>query len=123
MSRNKQLYALRGAVQCLNEAVDIEKWVSALYRELLAKNSLNEADVVSVIFSVTQDLDLLNPCAALRRAGWARELALFATQEPSAQDGLPRVIRILMHCYLNEGATLRHVYCNGAEVLRPDRKG
>jgi chorismate mutase len=123
MPNNKRLYALRGAVQCLNETGDIEKWVSTLYRQLLTKNSLNEADVVSVIFSVTQDLDALNPCAALRRAGWARDTALFAVQEPSVRDGLPRVVRVLVHCYLDEGATIRHIYCNGAEVLRPDRKG
>ncbi|MDR0644399.1 MAG: chorismate mutase [Treponema sp.] len=122
MPKNKRLYALRGATQCLNEAEDIERQVSTLYSELLAKNSLDEADVVSVIFSITSDLDALNPCTALRRTGRARDLALFAVQEPDAQDSLPRVIRLLAHCYLNEGAEVRHVYCNGAEVLRPDRK-
>jgi chorismate mutase len=123
MSNNKRLYALRGAVQCLNKADDIEKMVSMLYGQLLARNFLDEADVVSATFSITQDLDALNPCTALRRTGWARDTALFAVQEPSVRDGLPRVVRVLMYCYMNEGATVSHVYCNGAEVLRPDRKG
>jgi chorismate mutase len=31
------------------------------------------------------------------------------------------VIRLLIHCYMEEGRPLRHIYQNGAEVLRPDR--
>ncbi|MDR1126886.1 MAG: chorismate mutase [Treponema sp.] len=120
---DKRLYALRGAAQCLNETGDIEKWVSTLYSELLTKNSLDEAEVVSAIFSTTQDLNALNPCTALRHEGLAQDTALFATQEPTTQSSLPRVIRVIVHCYMEEGAVLHHVYCNGAEVLRPDRKG
>jgi chorismate mutase len=112
---------LRGAAQCLNEADDIEKWVSALYSELLTKNSLNETEVVSAIFSITQDLNALNPCTALRHAGLAQDTALFAAQEPTVRDSLPRIVRVIVHCYMEEDAVLHHVYCNGAEALRPDR--
>ncbi|GHV90601.1 chorismate mutase [Spirochaetia bacterium] len=117
----KRLYALRGAAQCLNEAEDISLQVSALYDELLRSNSLCEAEIVSVIFSITPDLDAKNPCAALRQAGRAPDLALFAIQEAAARGGLERTVRALIHCYLDEGSTPRHIYRNGAEVLRPDR--
>jgi chorismate mutase len=95
--------------------------VGALYDELLLRNKLLEADLVSVIFSVTADLDALNPAAALRNYGRAVEASLFTTQEAYAEGWLERTIRVLIHCYLDEGAALRHVYRNGAEVLRPDR--
>jgi chorismate mutase len=94
-----------------------------LYKELLTENILDEDGIVSAVFSVTADLDAQNPCTALRRAGLACGTPLFAVQEAAVQDSLPRVIRILVHCYLNEGAVIRHVYRNGAESLRPDRKG
>jgi chorismate mutase len=117
----KRLYALRGAAQCLNEAGDIGVQVTALYDELLGANKLAEGDIVSLVFSVTPDLDAKNPCAALRQAGRAPGLALFAVQEAAALGSLPRTVRALIHCYLDEGAVPRHIYRNGAEVLRPDR--
>ena len=119
---DKRLYGLRGASQCMNTAEDIRRQVSLLYDSLLEKNRLAEEDIVSVIFSLTADLDALNPAAALRQTGRAGELALFSLQEAETADAaLPRVLRVLAHCYLPQGAKPCHVYRNGAEVLRPDR--
>jgi chorismate mutase len=117
----QRLFALRGAVQCLNTPEDIREQVTLLYDALLEQNRLEEVDIVSLIFSVTRDLDALNPAAALRQSGRAGELALFAVQEAEIQGGLERVIRALVHCYLPQGSAPRHVYRNGAEALRPDR--
>ncbi|MDR2078975.1 MAG: chorismate mutase [Treponema sp.] len=122
MTGEKRLFALRGAAQCKNEEDDIIRQVSALYDELLSKNNLDEADIVSVIFSVTGDIDVKNPAAALRFSGRAPDLALFVLQEAAIQGGLERTIRILIHCYLSPAAQPCHVYRNGAEILRPDRK-
>jgi chorismate mutase len=121
MISEKRLFALRGATRCKNEAEDITEQAGRLYDELLARNGLAEPDIVSIIFSVTADLDALNPAAALRRSGRAGEASLFAVQEAAAQGSLDRTLRVIIHCYLEEGAALRHVYRNGAEVLRPDR--
>lgn len=117
----KRLYALRGAAQCLNTAEDMREQVAALYDALLAVNGLQERDIVSLIFSVTRDLDAANPAAALRQSGRAADIALFAVQEAESRGALERTVRSLLHCYLPEGAVPRHVYRNGAEVLRPDR--
>jgi chorismate mutase len=117
----KKLFALRGATRCLNQEQDIAKQVSALYDELLGANRLAEEDIVSLIFSVTGDLDAQNPAAALRQSGRGGDLALFALQEAAVSGGLERTVRVLIHCYLAEGAVPRHIYRNGAEVLRPDR--
>jgi chorismate mutase len=119
--REKRLFALRGAVQCLNEAGDITEQVAGLYDQMLRDNRLAPEDIVSLVFSVTPDLDALNPASALRRSGRAADLALFAVQEAPSQGGLERTIRALLHCYLDEAHSPRHIYRNGAEVLRPDR--
>jgi chorismate mutase len=121
--REKRLFALRGAVQCRNNAEDITREVTILYEELLRKNGLAEEDIVSVFFSLTPDLDTLNPAAALRRSGHAGETALFVLQEAVIKGGLERIIRVLIHCYLDRQSVPRHVYRNGAEVLRPDWAG
>jgi len=117
----KRLFALRGATRCLNSREDIQEQVVKMYDELLSANRLSVDDLVSVIFSVTADLNAINPASALRKTGRAKENALFVTQEANFSNSLERVIRVLMHCYLENGATPVHVYRNGAEVLRPDR--
>jgi chorismate mutase len=121
MTAGKRLFALRGATRCKNEGGDITEQVGLLYDELLARNGLAEPDIVSIIFSVTADLDALNPAAALRAYGRAGEASLFALQEAAAQGGLERTVRVIIHCYMDESAHARHSYRNGAEVLRPDR--
>jgi chorismate mutase len=118
----KKLFALRGATLCLNDPADIKKQVTAMYDELLKRNNLAETDIVSIIFSVTQDLDAKNPASALREEGKAGEAALFVTQEAHFSNSLSSVIRLLIHCYLSSASNVVHVYRNGAEVLRPDRK-
>ena len=121
MITGKRLFALRGAAQCKNEPEDITEQVGRLYDEMLARNGLEEPDIVSIFFSVTADLDALNPATGLRRYGRAGEASLFVLQEAAAQGGLERTILALIHCYLDEGTRPGHVYRNGAEVLRPDR--
>lgn len=117
---DKRIFALRGAVRCLNEKDDVKKQTAALYDELLSKNHLDEDDIVSVIFSVTNDLDAMNPASALRCEGRAGKAALFVTREAFFPGGMERVIRVLIHCYLDAARNPVHVYLNGAEALRPD---
>ena len=117
----KKLYALRGASQCLNTVKDISSQIAVMYDELLNFNKLEEKEIVSVIFSVTGDLTAANPCTALRKSGRAGELSLFSVLEPECAGSVERIVRVIIHCYLDEGQKPRHVYRNGAEVLRPDR--
>jgi chorismate mutase len=105
----------------LNSEEDIRLQVTALYDQLLRENNLAEPGIVSLVFSITTDLDAGNPAAALRKAGRGADLALFCVQEAKSSGSLERTIRALIHCYLEENATPPHVYRNGAEVLRPDR--
>jgi chorismate mutase len=117
----KKVMALRGAVQAKNTGKDIGEQVVLLYDKLLAANGLAEENIISVIFSVTGDIDALNPAAALRQSGRAEQPALMVFQEGRFPGSLPETIRVLIHCSLEETAVPRHVYMNGAEALRPDR--
>jgi chorismate mutase len=117
----KKLFALRGAARCVNSEEDIVRQVSAMYDEILSLNNITERDIVSLQFSVTCDIDAANPAAALRSTGRAKDVALFAVQEARSKDSLPRTIRCMLHCYMDGGTSPRHVYINGAEILRPDR--
>jgi chorismate mutase len=115
------LRALRGAVCSENNQEEIKKRTVELYDRLLKDNELAETELVSLFFSVTADLTALNPASALRKAGRAGEAAIMVFQEAEYIDSLAGTIRVLIHCYMDNQKPLRHVYCYGAEKLRPDR--
>lgn len=118
-----RLYALRGAVCCDNTKESIAKNTCDMCRALFEKNKITEKNIVSMCFSVTSDLDALNPCTALRQGDVGLDtsaIALFCTQEAAIKGMTPRVIRVLVHCYMEENSSVTNVYINGAEVLRPD---
>jgi len=120
MNEYNKLFALRGATGCQNTTEDIQKRVTELYDALLQRNSLKEDQIVSIQFTITPDLTVLNPASALRRSGKAQNVALFAAAEPVIDGMMPQMIRILIHCYLPLNHIPQHVYINGAERLRPD---
>jgi chorismate mutase len=93
---------------------------------LFALNKVSPDDIVSIQFTMTPDLNALNPAAALRRGTCGIDVsrcALFCSQEPVTEHMLPRTIRVLVTVYLQDGSELQHVYIQGAEKLRPDFAG
>lgn len=119
----KRLYAIRGAITCKNTASSIKDATQALCKELFQANSLKACDIVSVQFSLTQDLNAMNPCTALRQSCTGLDtstLALFCTQEATTQNMLPQTIRVLVSAYMEEGTKVIPIYLEGAKALRPD---
>lgn len=114
----KRLHGIRGAWCTQNTEEAIAKDVSAMIRLIFQKNSVCEEDIVSVQFTVTSDLDALNPAAALRKEGLCTHCALFCSLEPQVKNSLNHTIRVLITAY-SENAPV-HIYGGGAEVLRPD---
>jgi chorismate mutase len=48
---------------------------------------------------------------------------LLCAREIDVPGALPRVIRLLLHCYADPGSEPRHVYLREAESLRRDLQG
>ncbi len=109
---------MRGAACCTNTPESIQDTATALYREILAKNRIEEADIVSIQFTVTADLTAINPASALRMQGFALDTPLFVSLEPQVENSLPHTMRIMITFYGKEKPIA--VYINGAEILRPD---
>lgn len=92
-------------------------------RALFEKNTLDSEDIVSVQFSLTRDLDEMNPCAAMRKYDVGIDtshIPLFCTQEAYIKGGLEKVIRIMVTAYMEGDSVPVPIYMNGAEKLRPD---
>lgn len=118
-----RLVALRGATTCTaNTAAAIRDAVGELLDALMDRNQLRPAALVSVLFSVTADLDALFPASVARhRSGW-EDVALLDTQQMKMQGDLPRCIRLLANAWLPEHRVAHHPYLRAAVALRPDRR-
>lgn len=95
----KKLRALRGATSTANEASQIKEDSVSLYTSILQRNKLKEKDIVSVHFSLTQDITKYNPATALREQGFLLNTALFVSQEPKIEGSPPYIIRVLILYY------------------------
>ena len=115
-----RLIALRGAVSVeVNEADAILRATEALMREMLACNALAAEDLVSCIFTLTEDLDAEFPAVAARNIGFDR-VPLLCAREVPVPGAVPKVIRILMHYYAPDVHRAQHVYLGDARALRSD---
>jgi len=94
-----------------------------LLKSLVEANDIQVADLASVIFTATPDLDAVYPAVAARAMGWT-EVPLLCMQEMAVAGSLDRCIRVLMHWNTDrEDSDVRHVYLEGARALRPDLVG
>jgi chorismate mutase len=118
-----RLHALRGATTVhANDAEAILDATDTLMRAVLERNALSAEDLVSCVFTLTDDLDAEFPAVAARRIGLSA-VPLLCAREIPVPGSLPRVIRVLIHCYLAEGREPEHVYLNEAARLRLDLGG
>jgi chorismate mutase len=117
------LRALRGATTVeRNDSDSILAATEELVREVMDRNSIGPEQMVSCIFTCTADLDAEFPAVAARGLGLSA-VPLLCAREIDVPGSLPRVIRLLLHCYSDEGAPARHVYLREAVALRKDLEG
>ena len=118
-----KLRALRGAITVdANDSESILAATDELMRALLEQNSLDNDDLVSCIFTCTRDLDAEFPAVAARNLGLS-SVPLLCAHEIDVPGALPKVIRLLLHCYADPETEPKHVYLREAESLRRDLKG
>src|SRR2546430_7016545 len=115
-----RLFALRGATSVdRNDAEAILGATEWLMREIMKRNTIGPGDVVSCIFTMTDDLDAEFPAVAARRLGFDR-VPLLCAREVPVPGSLPRIIRLLAHYHADEGHEARHTYLGAAQQLRQD---
>ena len=113
---------IRGATTVeVNTSEAILEATHELLQLIIEANELDSADIGSVIFTTTADLDAEFPAIAARRMGW-HDAALMCGHEMAVPGALARCIRILIHWNTPKSqAEIKHVYIRGARNLRPDR--
>lgn len=113
--------ALRGATTVEKDTADqVTRRVQELVREMLDRNGIDKDDLISVIFTATDDITSIFPATAARGIGLG-DVPLLCARELSVDEGTPLCIRVLMHFSTGRPRSeLRHVYLEGARGLRDD---
>jgi chorismate mutase len=117
---NDKLFALRGATTVkADDADQILEATEELLVEIMQRNNLTPAAMVSCIFTTTNDLSAEFPAVAARNIGM-NTVPLLCAREIDVPGSLPLAVRVLLHYYAPEGHSSQHVYLRDAVTLRAD---
>ena len=113
--------AIRGAIQVeSNDRDEILTAASELITSVMERNALTSDELISIVFTVTPDLDAEFPAYAVRLLGITDVPMLCATEIP-VPTAMPRVLRLLAHVETDlPRSAIRHSYLRGAALLRTD---
>jgi chorismate mutase len=121
MANAVRVRALRGATTLdADDRHHLLERTQELIQAVFARNDLTEDDLISIVFTATDDISSAYPAEAAREAG-ITHVPLLCARELEIDGGIPRCIRILIHAYTAKSpAALRHVYLHEARQLRTD---
>jgi len=113
--------ALRGATTIdIDTADEVRARTIDLLQQMLERNGVEHDDIISVLFTATDDIHSMFPASAARDIGFG-DIPLICARELDITDATPRCIRVLLHLTTTRSRSeLRHVYLEGASGLRDD---
>ncbi len=113
--------ALRGATTVDEDTAEqLSSRTVELLEAMLERNGVDHEEIVSILFTATDDLHCAFPAAAARTIGLG-DVPLICARELEVEGATPRCIRVMMHLWTERPrADLRHVYLEGARGLRDD---
>lgn len=113
--------ALRGATTIDDDTKEqVTSRTQALVSAMLDRNDVSKDDLISIVFTATDDVHSMFPATAAREIGLG-DVPLLCARELDIEGATPRCIRVLMHVMTNKARSeLHHVYLEGARGLRDD---
>ena len=116
--------ALRGATTVDADTPEqIASRTAALLEEMFDRNGVDHDDLISIWFTVTDDISSAFPASAARAIGLG-DVPLLCAREIPVVGSMPRCIRVLAHLATDRPRNeLRHVYLENAVGLRDDLPG
>lgn len=114
--------AIRGATTVeVNSKEAMRDAINELLIDIETRNQLDYDEIVSVIFTVTPDLDAVFPASIARERSQWTNVPLLDIQQMQVKGSLAKCIRVLI--YVNSDKPqieMSHSYLRKAEKLRPD---
>lgn len=114
--------AVRGATTITeNTEEEIFQAAQEMIKEIMDKNDIYQSDMISIIFTVTDDITAAFPAAGIRKMG-ITDVPLIDMASPKIDNALKMCIRVMVLVNTDRN-TVNHIYQRGAKVLRPDIAG
>jgi chorismate mutase len=115
---------VRGARGAIVVGEDIPDVVLAattrLLGTLIERNGVAAEELISILFTTTEDVRSVFPAEAARAMGLG-QVPLMCAREIPVDGAMPSVVRVLMHFHTEAALDeITHVYLDGAETLRDD---
>lgn len=113
--------ALRGATTCdHDDPEEIAARTVALLEQMFERNGVDHDDLISIVFTTTEDLTAAFPATGARTIGLG-DVPLLCAREIPVPGSMARCIRVLAHLTTDRARDeLHHVYLEGAVSLRDD---
>ena len=121
MTMPSAVRALRGATTlAVDEPEHITERMLALFSDLFERNGIVHDDLISIVFTATDDIHSLFPATAARGIGLG-DVPLLCARELDIDGAMAMCIRVLMHLFTDKPRDqLHHVYLEGTRSLRDD---
>ena len=118
----EKVTAIRGATTSSgNTSKEIENSVVELIDELISRNNMDPKNILSITFTVTNDLDACFPASIARKRFGLDSVAFLDCQQMYISDDVDFCIRLMALVILPTNSSINHPYLRGASNLRPDR--
>ena len=118
----ENIIAIRGATTSSgNTLKEIENSVVELINELILRNSLDAKKILSITFTVTNDLDACFPASIARKCFGLDSVSFLDCQQMYVPNDINFCIRLMALVIFPSGSTINHPYLRGASNLRSDR--
>ena len=118
------LRAIRGATTVEEDTPEaITDRVVTMLARIMERNGLVEDDIVSILFTATDDIVSMFPATAARTLGLGA-VPLICARELAILGSVPRCVRVMLHVTTERPRDeIIHVYLEGAQGLRDDLPG
>jgi chorismate mutase len=113
--------ALRGATTVDDDTTEqVTERVRTLVTAMLERNGVAKEDLISILFTATEDIRSMFPATAARTIGLG-DVPLICARELDIVGGTPMCIRVMLHIATERSrGELHHVYLEGAKGLNDD---
>ena len=112
---------IRGAITVNENTKDeILNKTEILLKEINKLNNISNDNIISIIFTMTKDLNKVYPAVAARNIGIV-QAGLLCHQELDIEGSIEKCIRVMYTCEVDfKQKDVKHIYLDGAKFLRPD---
>jgi chorismate mutase len=122
MKGDYKITFIRGATTASGNSIEeIEDAVVELIEELISRNNLIKNNLLSIIFTVTSDLNACFPASIARKCNGLDSVAFLDCQQMHVSNDIDFCIRLMAQVLLPPNNLVKHPYLRGASKLRRDR--